>query len=615
MSQHLSTDEKFILKINTALNNHLADENFGVTELYNEMGLSRSQLHRRLKKLTGTSTSTYIREYRLRRGHELLKSDVGTASEIAYRVGFSSPSYFHTAFRKLYGYTPGEAKFHNEDNPQERKKSKAPLWLVLAVLFMGLITFLGYREGYMIDKNKEEIVNLGEVKEKSIAVLAFKALSNDQSQKYLGMGLAAEVINILDDVEGLKVIGQTSTFYLMEKNLSLDSIAKLLKVNYILEGTILEYNGKVDIIAVLSDGETGQTMISPKYVISSDEVLNLKEQIAKQVAYELKMKVNEDVIISSEQNDAKLLALEQSAYYRMGKSLSPRELIAIWDECISIDSTYIPCIANRSRYANSSEEHLLYLNRLMELDSTNAYTYFVKGNYFFEEKSDFQNAYLNYNKMLEISTADMRILSEAAYRLGHFDIEKGLEHLLVAMNRDPLYFPNYRHLSHLYLLKGQYKRSVNLLYEGKTMTDGNLPWEIIFINIYGGYYKEAEIVLNEYLSKPGLGKTKRDLENTKLITEMFLSAAKHEGLEFEEKLKQCIEIDLFPYSIASALTLYGDNDRSFEWLERGYETKDMSYFYELKYAPWFNNMRSDPRWPIFMNKLGMPGYEYDKIKP
>ena len=82
----------------------------------------------------------------------------------------------------------------------------------------------------------------------------------------------------------------------------------------------------------------------------------------------------------------------------MSKGVPSNEIMEVWDECLSIDPAYIPCIANRSRYNATTEEHLSCVNRLMDLDPTNTYTYFVTGNYFFEEHTDFQNAYLNYIK-------------------------------------------------------------------------------------------------------------------------------------------------------------------------------------------------------------------------
>ncbi len=611
-----SQDESFLSKINQFLDENLEDENYGVAELVISLGASRTQLHRKLKSISGKSTSSYIREYRLKKAHEMLRNDVATASEIAYRVGFASPSYFSTAFSKFYGYSPGEAKYQKDVVKPVRKKSKLPLWIATGVLLIGLIGYWGYQGGN--DQAIEKIlpVALSEDKEKTIAILAFEDLSEDQSQKYLGMGLAVEVINILDDVEGLKLIGKTSAFSFLDKKVAIDSIARLLNVNYILEGTISESEEEIEVIALLIDGVTGQTLSSQSYKRPKEEVSKIKSEIAKQVAYELKIKVNEDVLLSSNRNDARLLAIEQRAYYRISKGASRAEVIGIWDECLSLDSTYIPCLANRAKYSNGPEDLLSYVKRLEALDSTNAYTYFVKGNYFFYVKLDFQKAYLYYKKTLDKKPSDTRILSDAACRLGRFDMEKGMESLLFSMKKDPLYFNNYSNLAHLYLLKGEYKKSIDLLYEKMIMTDSNFPWEIIFANIYGGYYEEAEIALTEYLSNPLPHATKNDKEVMVITTELFLAAVRKENLEFEKKLQQYTErrynFGIFP--IACALALYGDNDRGFEWLERGYETKSMGYYYELKYAPWFKDMRNDPRWPVFMKKLKMPGYEDDKIK-
>jgi len=608
-----ATQESFIFKINQLLDQNIENKNFGVSEITKSLGISRSQLQRKLKSITGNSTSSYIREYRLKKGHEMLKDGVAKASEVSYKVGFSSPSYFNAAFSKFYGYAPGKAKFQSIDHIVAQKKSNS-LWISLLILLVGLIAYLMYQTIPLEELEGKMFYEEPKSKEKSIAVLAFQDLSEDQSQKFLGMGLTVEVINILDDVEGLKVIGKTSAFSFLDKNITIDSIAKLLNVNYVLEGTISESDGEKEVIAILTDGVTGQTLSSQSYKMSEDDSSNIKSEIAKQVAYELKMKVIEDVILSSNRNDSRLLALEQRAYYRMSKRAFSKEIIGIWDECLSIDSTYIPCIANRSRYSNSAEDHLSYVNRLMELDSTNAYTYFVKGNYFFEANLDFQNAYLNYKKMLEKNPSDTRVLSEAAYRMGYFDLEKGLEYLHIAMIKDPLYYKNYHHLSKLYLLKGDYKKSIDLIYEMKIMTGRSIPWEIIIVNIYGGYYDEAEIALNEFILNSKGIESKKGLENVTLITAFFLSAAKKENLEFEKNLEKVIALGLDPFPIASALALYGDNDRSFEWLERGYKTKNMSWFNELKYAPWFNSMHNDPRWPALLNKLGMPGYTNEKIK-
>lgn len=103
-----SVDEQFLKKMMDILERHMADEKFGVEALGIEIGMSRSQLHRKLKALIGQGPNQFIRSFRLNRAHDLLKVNAATAAEIAYTVGFGSPSYFTKCFHEQFGYTPSE---------------------------------------------------------------------------------------------------------------------------------------------------------------------------------------------------------------------------------------------------------------------------------------------------------------------------------------------------------------------------------------------------------------------------------------------------------------------------------------------------------------------------
>lgn len=99
----------FLNKITGIIEENIANEQFGVSELAEEIGMSRSNLLRKVKKLSKISASQYIRQVRLQRAMRILGQTSLTVSEIAYKVGFGSPSYFIKCFREYYGYPPGEA--------------------------------------------------------------------------------------------------------------------------------------------------------------------------------------------------------------------------------------------------------------------------------------------------------------------------------------------------------------------------------------------------------------------------------------------------------------------------------------------------------------------------
>ena len=102
--------DTFLLKVQEMLEKHLSDENFGIVKLCVLLNVSRTQLHRKLKALTGQSTSLYIRSVRLQKAKTLLEQSELNVSEVAYKVGFKRVNYFSTVFSETYGYAPSELK-------------------------------------------------------------------------------------------------------------------------------------------------------------------------------------------------------------------------------------------------------------------------------------------------------------------------------------------------------------------------------------------------------------------------------------------------------------------------------------------------------------------------
>jgi len=101
-------DEQFLQQVVGVIEANMDDEFFGVPRLAAEVGLSRSQLHRKLKALSDKSPSQIIRDMRLQRARDLLEKQAGNASEIAFMVGFNSLAYFSKCFKEAFGVSPGE---------------------------------------------------------------------------------------------------------------------------------------------------------------------------------------------------------------------------------------------------------------------------------------------------------------------------------------------------------------------------------------------------------------------------------------------------------------------------------------------------------------------------
>ena len=103
-------EDAFISRFKGIVEERLSDSNLSVEDLGADMGLSRVQLYRKVKALTGCTPIDLLRKARLAQAQKLLQESPLSVSEIAYQVGFASPSYFTKCYKDEFGTVPGEAR-------------------------------------------------------------------------------------------------------------------------------------------------------------------------------------------------------------------------------------------------------------------------------------------------------------------------------------------------------------------------------------------------------------------------------------------------------------------------------------------------------------------------
>lgn len=101
-------EDVFLTKFRNFIEKNLADSDLGVETIGAELGLSRVQLYRKIKALTGLSPVELLRTARLQKGRQLLERTDKTISEVAYEVGFTAPSYFTKCFKDEFGISPSD---------------------------------------------------------------------------------------------------------------------------------------------------------------------------------------------------------------------------------------------------------------------------------------------------------------------------------------------------------------------------------------------------------------------------------------------------------------------------------------------------------------------------
>ncbi len=103
-------EDAFLTRVREQLEENLDDENLGISGLARAIGVSRAQLHNKIKALTGQSPSVFVRTIRLRKARHLLLTTDLNVTQVAYEVGFRDPAYFSRTFSEEYGHSPKETR-------------------------------------------------------------------------------------------------------------------------------------------------------------------------------------------------------------------------------------------------------------------------------------------------------------------------------------------------------------------------------------------------------------------------------------------------------------------------------------------------------------------------
>ncbi len=295
-------DENFIERLEEIVLTNLENENFSVEELAITYGASRSQLHRKLKRIRGQSVSQFIRELRLREALKMLQKDVATVSEIAYKVGFSSNSYFTTCFHERYGYSPGKVKHQTTfeattktsfptaiEKPVHSKKGtvlfKNPSIITVALIALLLAGFFAIK-GYKSVENSREV---------SIAVLPLDHLSEDASQEYLTAGIHDALIGELGTIKGLRVISRISTLQFKDKELPIRAIAKQLGADHLVEGSLFYKGDSIRMQLQLIDVFPEEKHIWAKdYHNNVNDILSVQNTAIQDIANSIEVTLDEE---------------------------------------------------------------------------------------------------------------------------------------------------------------------------------------------------------------------------------------------------------------------------------------------------------------------------------
>ncbi len=284
------SDQDFIDELTRIVEANLEIKQFGVEDLAREAGMSRSLIYRKLQSISRKSVSQFIRDIRLDKAMKLLEQNEGSVSDIAYQVGFGSPAYFNTCFHERYGYPPGEVKYRNLKRYGKNSfLTYKSLLISIGILLTLTILFFASRSLYNHPNKKDEFT----FPEKSIAVLPFKNLSNDDENIFFTFGMVDNILSHLAGIKGIRTISRTSSENYEGTSKSLPQVGRELGANFILEGSVQKYGDNMRIIVQLVQANIDKHVWSEEFDVGPKNVLRIQSKIAKKVATELKTILSE----------------------------------------------------------------------------------------------------------------------------------------------------------------------------------------------------------------------------------------------------------------------------------------------------------------------------------
>jgi TolB-like protein/AraC-like DNA-binding protein/predicted Zn-dependent protease len=388
----------FTDQIHAIVQDNISNEKFGVSELAAALGLSNSQTLRKVKAATGKSVNQYIRELRLEEAAKLIKTTDHSIAEISFKVGFGSPSYFNKAFSKYFKVAPGEYKtqpntthletektediISTESKPNNNKK------LMRFAAAAVLIVVIGYVLINHLNSKDNSLTN-------SIAVLPFKDLSPEDNQWFCD-GVSDNILHALAQMNDLTVTSFTSSSTFRDSDKQIPEIAKELGVSYILEGSVVLFEGKIKIITQLIDAND-QHVWSKEYNENFEDIISVQNNVAQEVMRQLKFTLSPKEEKVLEKYPTK--NMEAYSLHLKGRSedgdIQVRDLelnIKMNKKAIALDSSFSQAYAEvaKSYYQlsyyrpdsvnvfESRNKSSYYLNKTLELDSSNAIAWTIK---------------------------------------------------------------------------------------------------------------------------------------------------------------------------------------------------------------------------------------------
>ncbi len=456
----------------------------------------------------------------------------------------------------------------------------------------------------------------------SIVVLPFVNSSADPNAEWLSDGVTESLINSLSQLPKLKVMARSTAFTYKGRTVTPQQVGHDLKVDAVLMGRVTQRGDTLSIQVDLVNTADGSQLWGDQYNRRLADVLTIQQEIAREVSDRLRLRLTgeqqqQQTKRNTDNTEAYQLYLKGRYHWNKRTDEETRKAIEYFQQAIEKDPTYALAyvglaesyiIGNlppeeRNPKAKAAALKALELDGMLgEAHATLAVTkdgydwdhagaeseykraielspnYGTAHHWYGESLAAwgrFDESFAEYKKALELDPLSLAIGTDfgiARYYARQYD--EAIDYLKKLIEMDPSYVRTHFYLSTVYLEKGMFEEAIAEREKG-LLLDGESPEEIA--------KGKAEIVKAFKTSGP--------------------KGFWRKAIELEEEDAKKKKRDVSPVSMAGLYARLGDRDQAFTWLEKAYAKRDTDLQW-LKVAPVWDNLRSDPRFPDLLRRVG-----------
>lgn len=488
-------------------------------------------------------------------------------------------------------------------------KSNKMQMILAGLLVVLIILFIAYKD--LWDTSDHSNSNASETKMlNSIAVLPFEDMSPNGDQEYLGDGIAEEIINVLTKINGLKVIGRTSSFSFKDQTVDLKTIGEKLGVKTILEGSVRKYDDQIRITAQLINSEDGTHFWSETYNRDLENIFAIQDEISSKIADKFKLTQNLSLEKSPPTKNLEAYELFLRARVSYGRGMVGTETAMNYlEEAIKLDHSFFRAYILISDVYFSmgiyglADPSLVYNKaisaafRAIEIDPNSYLGYYKLSWLYYFVDWDRDKALENYHKAQERGLPDAEDTDSFLFTDDNIDLELLIQRAKRKLESDPLSGKLCGDLTRLYLWANRYDVVIKT---GNKFLNNDIENSSVKRHMGWSYFFKNEIDKANELFVELIKKDSTYVPGGYIATLMRLG-------KYDESWKyfNSIKHKLSSYKKAESYIHLNQLDSAFKYFDSAYREKDVLMLF-LNLEPQFKLISDDPRYAVLLKKMNLP---------